>query len=363
LRTSRKLGLRTDASNRFEKQLHPELALRAQRIASSLMVELCGAKLVPGMIDEAAEVPEPHQLELRTDRVESLLGIPIAPQLCSEYLTRLDFEVSGRGKTLKVTVPVHRHYDVTREVDLIEEVGRIHGYAKNLPSTLPSTSGQAGYLTRDQRLRRRVEDAMRDLGFDAVVNPRLTDPGMCNRLRIPDGDVRAVPIGVSNPLSTEHSVERTALIGSLLDAAGYNRAHGAERVALFESGRAYLREGSSAHDGVLAGRFVGDRPPPAYQPWRIASIAAGALRPGSWRGEAVAADFYSVKAVLAALARQLGASIEVVPGEEPFLQPGRSGRVLVEGEDAGGVGEIHPLVCREWDLDAAAGFEVDLATL
>ena len=81
LRTSRKLGLRTDASNRFEKQLHPELALRAQRIASSLMVELCGAKLVPGMIDEAADVPEPHQLELRTDRVEDLLGIPIEPKL------------------------------------------------------------------------------------------------------------------------------------------------------------------------------------------------------------------------------------------------------------------------------------------
>ena len=363
LRTSRKLGLRTDASNRFEKQLHPELALRAQRIASSLMVELCGAKLVPGTIDEAADVPEPHQLELRTDRVEDLLGIPIEPKLCSEYLTRLDFGVSGRGKALKVIVPFHRHYDVTREVDLIEEVGRIHGYAKNLPSTLPSTSGQAGYLTRDQRLRRRAEDAMRDLGFDAVVNLSLTDPGMPGRLRIPNGKVRAEPIAVSNPLSTEHSVERTALIGSLLDAASYNRSHGAERVALFESGRVYLREGSSPHDGVLAGRFVGKRPAPAYEPWRIASIATGALRPGSWRGETVEADFYSVKAVLEALARQLGAAIEVVPGEEPFLQPGRSGRVLVEGEDAGWVGEIHPLVCREWDLGDAAGFEADLATL
>src|SRR5439155_10853264 len=77
LRTSRKLGLRTDASNRFEKQLHPELALRAQRIASMLMVELCGAKLVPGMIDEAAEIPEPHELELRTGRVEDVLGMAI----------------------------------------------------------------------------------------------------------------------------------------------------------------------------------------------------------------------------------------------------------------------------------------------
>jgi phenylalanyl-tRNA synthetase beta chain len=101
----------------------------------------------------------------------------------------------------------------------------------------------------------------------------------------------------------------------------------------------------------------------AYEPWRIASITAGPLRPGSWRSDEVEADFYSLKAVLEALARQLGADVEVVPGEEPFLHPGRSGRVLVEDEDAGWIGEIHPLVCREWDLETAAGFEVDLAAL
>ncbi len=363
LRTSRKLGLRTDASNRFEKQLHPELAVRGQRIASQLMVELCGAKLVPGTIDQAAGVPEPHRMRLRHERVSRLLGMEISPELCAEYLERLEFEVDRDGDDLEATVPFHRHYDVTREVDLVEEVGRIHGYAKNLPATLPSRGGQAGRLTREQRLRRRAEDTMRDLGFDAVVDLSLTDPGMPGRLRIPDRDVRSEPIRVSNPLSAEHSVERTAVVGSLLDAASYNRAHGAERVALFESGRAYLREAGSPHEGVLAGKFVGDRPAPAYEPWRIASIAAGPLRPGSWRGDVVDADFYSVKAVLEDLARQLGASIEVVPGEEPFLHPGRCARVLVEGEDAGWIGELHPLVCREWDLESASGFEVDLAPL
>jgi phenylalanyl-tRNA synthetase beta chain len=294
LRTSRKLGLRSDASNRFEKQLHPELAIRAQRVASRLLAELCGARLVPGTIDEAAEIPEPHRLELRTDRVEALLGMPIEPKLCSEYLKRLDFGVSGRGATLKATVPLHRHYDVTREVDLIEEVGRIHGYAANLPSTLPATSGQAGALSHEQRLRRRAEDAMQDLGFDAVVDLSLTDPRMPDRLRIPESDVRAEPILVSNPLSADHSVERTALLASLLDDARYNLAHGAERVALFESGRAYLRDGSSPHDGVLAGKFAGDRPAPAFEPWRIGAIAVGEHRPGGWRAEPVAADFYSL---------------------------------------------------------------------
>ena len=260
-------------------------------------------------------------------------------------------------------MPFHRHYDVTREVDLVEEVGRIHGYAKNLPSTLPGNTGQGGRLTREQRLRRRAEDAMRDLGFDAIISLSLTDPGMPGRLRISDGEVRAEPIRVSNPLSAEHSVERTAVLGSLLDAARYNRAHGAERVAIFESGRACLREGESPHDGVLAGKFVGERPAPAFEPWRIAALATGALRPAGWRDEEAEADFYSLKAVLEALAHQLGVSLDFDPGEEPFLHPGRSARVLVAAEDAGWIGEIHPLVCREWDLDGGAGFEVDLAPL
>jgi phenylalanyl-tRNA synthetase beta chain len=95
----------------------------------------------------------------------------------------------------------------------------------------------------------------------------------------------------------------------------------------------------------------------------VAVVATGDLRPGGWRGDPVGADFFSLKGALEALAAQLGAAIDVVPGDEPFLQPGRSGRVVVEGEDSGWIGEIHPLVCREWDLESAAGFEVDLAPL
>jgi phenylalanyl-tRNA synthetase beta chain len=361
LRTSRKLGLRTDASNRFEKQLHPELAIRAQRIASALMVELCGAKVVPGTVDVADEIPDLHRIALRSGRAERLLGMRITPEECVAYLSRLDFDVDQEDDEIEATVPVHRHYDVTREVDLIEEVGRIHGYAENLPSTLPGTSGQGGQLTREQRLRRRAEDVMRDAGFDAVVSLSLTDPGLPGRLRIRDGDLRAEPIRVSNPLSAEHSVQRTALLGSLLDAARYNLAHGAERVALFESGRAYLREGELPQDGILAGKFVGNRPTPAFEPWRIGALASGAVRPGGWRGEEIGSDFYSLKAALETLAAQLGLGVEVAPGEQPFLHPGRSARVLVDGEDAGWLGEIHPLVCREWDLGGAAGFEIDLA--
>ena len=361
LRTSRKLGLRTDASNRNEKQLHPELALRAQRIASRLLVELCGARMVPGTIDAAAEIPGPRRVRLRGGRAERLLGlaIPFADQVT--YLRRLDFEVEPDGDDLEATVPFHRHYDVTREADLIEEVGRIHGYAEHLPATLPAATARGGRLSREQRLRRRAEDLARDLGFDGIVTLSLTDPGQPGRLRIGDDDPRAATIRISNPLSIDHSALRTTLLGGLLDVARYNLAHGAPRVALYESGRACLREGEPLDEGTLGGSFAGLRPAPAFEPWRLACLASGPLPGAGWRGEAAEPDFYSLKGALEGVAAGLGCAVEVVPGGQPFLSPGRAGRVLVDGAEAGWVGEIHPLVCRAWDLDSAAAFEVDLA--
>jgi phenylalanyl-tRNA synthetase beta chain len=361
LQTSRKLGLRSDASTRFEKQLHPDLAIWAQRVASQLMVDLCGAKLVPGTIDVAAEIPARHEVRLRTDRAERLLGMRVEPDLCESYMRRLGFDVTRDGDDMDVVVPVHRHYDVTREVDLIEEVGRIHGYADHVPATLPREGAGGGRLSRGQLLRRRAEDVMRDLGFDGIVTLSLTEPGRPDGLRIPDGDPRSETIRISNPLSQEHSALRTTLISSLLEAARYNLAHGADRAALYEVGRAYLREGEPIADGPLGGRFAGNQPAPAREPQRIACLATGALGDGGWRGEAVEADFYSLKAILDALCSSLGLRVEVAETEEPFLHPGRAARVRLDAQEIGWIGELHPLVCRSHNLDSAAGFELDLA--
>jgi len=375
LRTSRLLSLRSEASSRFEKQLHPELCMRAQRIASRLMVELCGAKLVPGTLDVAAEIPEPRQLTLRGERVEGLLGMAIEQAEQVAYLERLGFGAEPAGDDLAVTVPPDRHYDVTREVDLIEEVGRVHGLDQHLPSTLPAVAGRVGGLTREQRLRRRAEDAMRDLGFDEVVGWSFTDPGEPARLRIPADDQRANGVVLSNPLSEDQSVMRTTLLGSLLDIAQRNLARGADAVALFESGRVYLSAGSGAKPqkripdmqnvgfDVLAGEFPGERAAPNCEPHRIGCLAVGPLMAKSWRGGSELADFFALKGTLEGLAGQLGVELSTEPAEEPFLHPGRSARVHVAGQPAGWIGELHPLACRAWDLEAAVAFEVDLALL
>jgi phenylalanyl-tRNA synthetase beta chain len=354
LRTSRMLGLRSEASSRFEKQLHPELTMRAQRIASRLMVELCGAKLVPGTIDVAAEPPPPRRLTLRAERVEGLLGMFIQQADQKTYLERLGFEAQEAGEDLEVVVPPDRYYDVTREVDLIEEVARVHGIDEHLPTTLPAVGGAVGGLSREQRLRRRAEDGLRDLGFDQVVGWSFTDPGEAGRLRIPEDDPRAKPVLLANPLSEDQSAMRTLLLGSLLDIATRNTARGASALALFESARVYLQG---------EGEFAGDRPAPFAEPHRLAGIAVGALTPRSWRGGGEPADFFALKGVLEGLAGQLGVELEFEPAEEPYLHPGRSAAVSVGDAAVGWLGEVHPLVCRTWDLDAAVAFELDLAPL
>ncbi len=355
LRTSRLLGLRSEASSRFEKQLHPELCMRAQRIASRLMVELCGAKLMPGTIDVAAEPPTLSRLRLRGKRVEDLLGMRMAQTDEVVYLERLGFSAFPEDGDVVVEVPPDRHYDVTREIDLIEEVARVHGLDEHLPSTLPAEAAQAGGLRRDQRLRRRAEDALRDLGFDEIVGWSFTDPGEAERLRIHDDDPRASGVAISNALSEDQSVMRTTLLGSLLGAARGNLARDAERVALFESGRVYL-------PAPEVGEFVGERPAPFAEPHRLGCIATGPA-PKSWRGGGEAGDFFALKGVLEGLAARLGASLSFVPAREPFLHPGRAARVLAGEAEAGWIGEVHPLVCRVWDLAEASAFEIDLAAL
>jgi phenylalanyl-tRNA synthetase beta chain len=362
LRTSRLLGLRSEASSRFEKQLHPELCMRAQKIASRLLVELCGAKLAPGTIDVAAEIPAAPTIELRAARVEGLLGMRIDQADQAAYLERLGFGVEPDGEDLRVEVPPERHYDVTREVDLIEEVGRVHGLDEHLPTTLPAVAERVGGLSREQRLRRLAEDALRGLGFDQIVGWSFTDPGEPGRLRIPAGDPRAEAVLLANPLSEDQSAMRTELLGSLLDVASRNLARDADAVALFESGQVYLQL-EAVGEGPLAGVFAGRRPAPFAEPHRLAGLAAGPLVERSWRGGGEPADFFALKAALEALARHLGVVLSFEQGQEPFLHPGRSAVVSIVDVPIGWIGEIHPLVCRKWDIEAAVGFEIATAAL
>jgi phenylalanyl-tRNA synthetase beta chain len=359
MRTSKALGLRTEASARFEKQLHPEQAMAAQRLAARLMVELCGARLVPGTLDGYPKrVPTPT-IQLRSERMQKLLGEQIDDATTQGILQRLGFDSGEEGWM----VPPWRFADVQREADLIEEVARVHGLDK-LPTTLPARGEAIGRLTGSQPLRRRLEDVLRHHGLLETVSYSFTSPEALRRLRLSDLET----LRVENPLSEDLSVMRPLVLPGLLDAARHNAAHGRGGVALFESAHAYLPAGplEQAPDGSPHAAT------PAHEPKRLAALLTEAA-PAGWRTPARPADFYAAKALLEALmeasqvewrAEQAGAG-PTDAGPPPFLHPGRAATIVThDGVELGWLGELHPLVLREWELQGpVAAFELDVDLL
>jgi phenylalanyl-tRNA synthetase beta chain len=342
-RTSLKLGLRSEASGRFEKGLQPEQAMEGQAVATRLMVELTGATLTPGTIDVGGPGPAPKTIRLRDARVAGLLGAPIARERCREILEALEFTVAEAPDGLEVTVPPFRRTDVAREADLIEEVARLDGLHK-LPATLPSRHNASGRLTPRQRLRRAAADALTAQGLHEIVGWSFTGPELFARLRLPE----TATVGLQNPLSGDLSRLRTTLLGSLLDVAQRNRSRGAGMIRLFEAGAVYLPNGRLPHE-----------------PYHLGGLLTGPARPGSWRGpDPPAADFFAAKGVLQGMFEALRIGFAVEPAAQPFLHPGAAASIQVDGRAVGWLGEIHPSVAAQWDLpDTVAGFELDLDTV
>jgi phenylalanyl-tRNA synthetase beta chain len=360
-RSSWALGLRSEASSRFEKGLQPEQCMHAQALATGLLIELCGARVAPGTIDVGQPPPPPRTIRLREARVRGILGVEVSVERQAQILGALDFATVTAAAGLDVEVPPLRRDDVTREVDLIEEVARIDGLER-LPATLPARRGAAGRLTHAQRVRRAAEDAMVGRGLHEIVGWSFTEPAVLDRLRIPaEHEMRRV-VAIENPLSDGHSIMRPTLLASLLDAARHNASRNGPEIAVFESGTVYR----SAPDGAAGG---------ASEHHGLGVLLSGAMTPRAWRGERPQADFFAAKALLAALLERFHLDWSVESSSWPFLHPGRSAAVLAraprDGSGAAGaqsvrlgfLGELHPLVAASWDLERTAVFAVDLGEL
>jgi phenylalanyl-tRNA synthetase beta chain len=344
------LGLRSEASSRFEKGLQPEQCIQAQALATQLMVECCGATPAPGTIDVAQAPQQPQVLRLREARVQAILGVAIPASRQAEILEALDFGCEPAEGGLDVTVPPLRRADVTREIDLIEEVARIDGVDR-LPATLPARRGAAGRLSHAQRVRRAAEDAMVGRGLYEIVGWSFAEPSLLDRLQLPaDHEMRGV-VRLENPLSDAQSIMRPTLLGSLLDAARNNVARNGPDVAIFESGTVYR---AASADDAAAGRGADEH-------HALGVLLSGALTPRSWHGGAPArADFFAAKALLEALLDKLGVQWSVRAQTWPFLHPGRSAAVRSGEQLLGFVGEVHPLVADAWDIERTATFAIDL---
>ena len=311
LRSSERHALRTEASNRWEKGVDPHVAGPAATYATQLIVELAGARWT-GAEDVEGELPKPAVIQLRPERASELIGLEVAAEEQAEILGRVGFEQLKKG----FRVPTWRARDVTREADLIEEVARFK--LPEIPFTLPRREAMFGRLTRSQRLRRLVEDALVGAGYAEVYTPTF----------VADGDLR-----LPEPLSAEAAALRTVLHASLLEPARGNADAGADGVALFEVARVY--------------RGVGEALP--EERWHVAGIADGGFAEAKWAVEQV----YSA----------LGVEPSYERTSESFLHPGKAAQTT-----EGWLGELHPALLDgvwgafELDLDALAEAAPDVAS-
>ena len=302
LRSSERHALRTEGSTRWEKGVDPHVAGQAATYATHLIVELAGARWT-GAEDVQTDLPKPAVIRLRPERASELMGLEVTAEEQGEILAPIGFRQLKTG----YRVPTWRARDVTREVDLIEEVARFK--LPEIPFTLPRREAMFGRLTREQRLRREVEDVLVGAGYAEVYTPTF----------VAEGDLR-----LPEPLSAEAAALRDVLYTSLLEPARRNADAGEDAVALFEVARVYREVG-------------GDLP---EEHWHVAGIADGGFAEVKWAVEQI----YSA----------LGIEPSYERTTEPYLHPGKAARTA-----EGWLGELHPAL-----LDGVWGvFELDLDAL
>jgi phenylalanyl-tRNA synthetase beta chain len=304
-RTSERLRLRTEGSNRWEKGVDPHLAEQAAKLATELIVSTAGADWI-GHVDVKADLPERPVIAFRTERADELIGLTTAPAEQTRWLERLGFD----ARDADVVAPTFRARDVTREIDVVEEVARFR--LEEVPFTLPERRAMFGALTPVQRLKRRVEDVLAGLGLAETYTPSL-------RAEDPDPEALTLP----EPLSAELAVLRTRLLPSLVEAARRNSELGADDVALYEIARVYLPGEGLPHEETHAAGIVA----------------------GGWS---------RAKGIVEALYAAVKAEPTFERTTDDLLHPGKAASV-----GAGLVGELHP-----GTLEGVWGvFELDLASL
>lgn len=330
---SRRHGLLSEASRRFERGVDPNLPPDAASRASRLMVELTGGTTPAAFVDEIAKVVEPGRIELSLAEVTRILGDDVPLTEVAPLLRRLRFDVEGTDP-LSVTVPTYRP-DLTRPVDLVEEVARLFGLDR-FAETVPT--GPGGGWTVEQRRHRAVRRILTGAGLSQAVNLAFLGLEDLEAFAYPSDHEGRQTIAVKNPLNDELSSLRTSLVPGLLRSLRYNGARGLIDVALFEIGRVFHHRHWDEDSRV------------PDQPDRLAFAATGGLGPRGLDGSARPTDVYTATAVWRLLGQGLNLDFELKPAVHPGFHPGRTADVFVAGQRIGHIGEIHPVTAAAYDL-------------
>ena len=343
--TAKALGISTEASYRFERGADPDAVLAALDRAAALIVELAGGRICKGTVDVYPGQQPLTEIQLRPERVNFVLGTVIETAAMVQILNRLGFDVKAKGETYQVTVPTFRS-DVTREIDLIEEIARVYGY-DNIPTTLPKGDIPVPTANPKAEVHKRIKHFLLAAGMMETVNYSFCDPTCFDKIRLESDDPLRDVLRLRNPLSPEMSVLRTTLLPSLLENAQHNRNHQIDDIALFEIGNIFIGNGEQK------------------EPERVTGILTGQMGEGVYGNPYRQPDFFDIKGVVEGILEGCGiVGYTLQKTDAPTFHPGRNAAVLLAGKRLGIFGEAHPEVLENYDLPYKAYlFEFDLEGL
>ena len=343
--TAKALGISTEASYRFERGADPGAVLAALDRAAQLIAELTGGTICDGIVDVYPGQQPLTEIQLRPERVNFVLGTTIETAEMVQILDRLGFDVDATGKVYQVVVPTFRS-DVTREIDLIEEIARVYGY-DNIPTTLPKGDIPVPAPTPKTEARRRIKHFLLAAGMMEAVNYSFCDPNCFDKIRLNAGDPLRNTLQLRNPLSPEMSVLRTTLTPGLLENAQHNRNHQIDTIALFEIGGVFVHDGEEK------------------EPERVTGVLAGQIGEGVYSDPYRHPDFFDIKGLVEGMLEVCGVvDWTLQKTDAPTFHPGRNAEVLLGNRRIGVFGEVHPEVLENYDLPYKAYlFEFDLEGL
>jgi phenylalanyl-tRNA synthetase beta chain len=351
-RTSKALGLNTDASHRFERGVDPDGTLFALNRAAALMAELGRGRLIGGVIDEDFRTSGPLELPLSVRSTNALLGTSLDRDRIAAMLESIDFRVLSIGEDiLEIQVPSFR-VDVARPQDLMEEVARLSGY-NHIPTTFPALPAQGTTPSAMMSRRNRIRDLLSGFGFSECINYSFISADSCDRIGLEDNDARRRHVALLNPISEEQAVMRTTLVPGILETAQRNITRQQSRLRLFEIGKVFHPQ----PDAVLP-----------LEKEMLVGFWGGPRVKAAWHTPETSCDFYDIKGVVEALLMALGVdapSFTALPDEQcRYTRPGRSAQILHDGQMLGIVGEVDGRVLENYSIKQAAFiFELDAELL
>ena len=359
-KSARSAGYRSEASARFERGVDIEAVRPALMRAMQLMAELADAK-IEGVVETGNNKLDPIEITLRYPQIKRILGIEIAPEKCDSILENLGFEkLGGNALAAKFLVPSCRAYDVTREIDLIEEIARINGYDKVSP-TLPNKM-QTPVITLEEKVVKKIHHIMQSAGLNEIVTSSLIGKPLLDKFMIPYDDSKALK--VLNPVSEECTMLRETIAVSVLNCMKYNYDNGQKNFWAYEIGKTYNIEGEAdeKHSGVKETKVLG-------------GIITGEIENSKWQPSGYP-DFYTVKGILENMFKELGVEkrIKLVELDKSplakthaILHPYKSAAINLLGKNMttiGYFGQIHPILKDKLKMNQDAFiFKVDVDEL